>query len=56
MNLAAIDEIEFEVSARDLWNSKMSTEWSFAHRVFHLNLITDKDGIRKLAVYFPNGN
>ncbi|WP_282121610.1 AsmA family protein [Ruegeria atlantica] len=43
VNLAAIDEIEFEVSARDLWNSKLSLSGLSLSGV-HLNLITDKDG------------
>ncbi|RBW53801.1 AsmA family protein [Ruegeria sp. A3M17] len=44
VNLAAIDEIEFEVSARDLWNSKLSLSGLSLSGV-HLNLITDKDGV-----------
>lgn len=43
VKLAAIDEIEFEVSARDLWNSKLSLSGLSLSGV-HLNLITDKDG------------
>ncbi len=43
-NLAAIDKLEFKISARDLWNSKLSlSELSLSG--VHLNLITDKDGI-----------
>ncbi len=43
VKLAVIDEIEFEVSARDLWNSKLSLSGLSLSGV-HLNLITDKDG------------
>ncbi len=43
VNLAAIDAIEFEISARDLWNSKLSLS-NLAISGIHLNLITDKDG------------
>ncbi|WP_109312662.1 AsmA family protein [Ruegeria sp. AU67] len=43
LNLAAIDEIQFEVSARDLWNNKLSLSGLSLSGV-HLNLITDKDG------------
>ncbi len=43
VKLAAIDEIEFEVSARDLWSSKLSLSGLSLSGV-HLNLITDKDG------------
>ncbi len=43
VNLAAIDTIEFEISARDLWNSKLSLS-KLAISGVHLNLITDKDG------------
>ncbi len=43
VNLAAIDTIEFEISARDLWNSKLSLS-NLAISGIHLNLITDKDG------------
>ena len=43
VNLAAIDEIEFEVSARDLWSSKLSLIGLSLSGV-QLNLITDKDG------------
>ncbi len=43
-NLAAIDKLEFKISARDLWNSKLSlSELSLSG--VHLNLITDKDGV-----------
>ncbi|UAB88174.1 AsmA family protein [Ruegeria sp. SCSIO 43209] len=43
-NLAAIDKLEFNISARDLWNSKLSlSELSISG--VHLNLITDKDGV-----------
>ncbi len=43
-NLAAIDKLEFNISARDLWNSKLSlSELSLSG--VHLNLITDKDGV-----------
>ncbi len=42
-NLAAIDAIEFEISARDLWNSKLSLS-NLAISGVHLNLITDEDG------------
>ncbi len=43
-NLAAIDKLEFKISARDLWNSKLSlSELSISG--VHLNLITDKDGV-----------
>ena len=43
VNLAAIDAIEFEISARDLWYSKLSLS-NLAISGIHLNLITDKDG------------
>ena len=43
VNLAAIDAIEFEISARDLWNSKLLLS-NLAISGVHLNLITDKDG------------
>ncbi|NOD84260.1 AsmA family protein [Ruegeria sp. HKCCD6119] len=43
-NLAAIDKLEFKISARDLWNRKLSlSELSLSG--VHLNLITDKDGV-----------
>ncbi len=43
-NLAAVDKLEFNISARDLWNSKLSlSELSISG--VHLNLITDKDGV-----------
>ena len=43
-NLAAIDKLEFNISARDLWNSKLSlSELSISG--VHLNLLTDKDGV-----------
>ncbi|NOC85622.1 AsmA family protein [Ruegeria sp. HKCCD6428] len=42
--LAAIDKLEFEVSARDLWNNKLSLS-GLSISGFHLNLITDKDGV-----------
>ncbi len=43
-NLAAIDKLEFNISARNLWNSKLSlSELSISG--VHLNLITDKDGV-----------
>ncbi len=43
-NLAAIDKLEFKISARDLWNSKLSLSKLSISGV-HLNLITDKDGV-----------
>ncbi|WP_281972999.1 AsmA family protein [Ruegeria faecimaris] len=43
-NLAAIDELEFEMSTRDLWNSNLSLSNLFLSGV-HLNLITGKDGV-----------
>ncbi|WP_171130335.1 AsmA-like C-terminal region-containing protein [Ruegeria sp. HKCCA6707] len=42
-NLAAIDAIEFQISARDIWNSKLSLS-NLSISGVHLNLITDKDG------------
>ncbi len=43
-NLAAIDKLEFKISARDLWNSKLSLSKLSISGV-HLNLLTDKDGV-----------
>ncbi|SDX77726.1 AsmA-like C-terminal region [Ruegeria halocynthiae] len=44
VNLAAIDKLEFAVSARDLWNSKLSLS-NLSVSGVHLNLITGKDGV-----------
>ncbi len=41
--LAAIDRIEFDISAADLWNRKLSVS-NLAVAGVHLNLVTDKDG------------
>lgn len=43
-NLAAIDKLEFKISARDLWNSKLSLS-DLSLSGVHLNLITDKGGV-----------
>ncbi|WP_420584771.1 AsmA family protein [Ruegeria sp.] len=43
-DLAAIDKLEFNVSARDLWNSELSLS-NLSVTGVHLNLITDKDGV-----------
>ena len=42
--LAAIDKLEFDISARDLWNNKLSLS-GLSVSGLHLNLITDKDGV-----------
>ncbi|WP_170364753.1 AsmA family protein [Ruegeria arenilitoris] len=53
-DLAAIDQIEFDVSARDLWNSKLSVS-NLSVSGVHLNLITDEEGVTNWQFFSRTG-